>query len=48
MHAHLIRVVKCLMPPKDHQIQGNHPIYELPSDVVVSIKLAIATLETND
>jgi hypothetical protein len=29
MHAHLVRAVKFLMPPKDHWVQGNDPIYEL-------------------
>jgi hypothetical protein len=45
MHAHLVKVVKFLMSPKDHQIQGNDPIYELLSDVVVSIRSTIVIID---
>lgn len=48
MHAHLVRVVNFLMPPKDHQVQGNDPIYELHSDAAIGIRLELFALKTND
>lgn len=31
MHAHLVRAVKFLMPPKDHRVTGNDTVYTLLS-----------------
>jgi hypothetical protein len=48
MYSHLVRVVKFLMPPKNHRVNGNDVVYELPEDVVQSINEVVASLEVDD
>jgi hypothetical protein len=45
IHAHLIQVVKFLVPPKDHKVSGNDGVYELTRDTLSSIRSVIASLE---
>jgi len=34
VYSHLVKVVKFLMPPKNHKVIGNHAIYELPEETL--------------
>ncbi len=45
MHDRLVRVVKFLMPPKDHRVSGNDGVYELTRDTLSNIISMIASLE---
>jgi hypothetical protein len=36
------------MPQKDHPVQGNDTIYELPNDEAIGINSTIATLNNDD
>ncbi len=45
LHVHLVQVVKFLMPPKDHRVNGNDGEYELTWDILLGIKSVIASLE---
>jgi hypothetical protein len=45
MHVHLVRVVKFLMPSKDHKVNGNDSVYELTQDTLSGIKSMITSLE---
>ncbi len=48
VYSHLVRVVKFLMPPKNHYVNGNDVVYELSKDVVQSINEVITSLEVDD
>jgi hypothetical protein len=34
VYSHLIRVVKFLMPPRNHKVIGNDAIYEFPKETL--------------
>ncbi len=47
-YSHLVRAVKFLMPPRNHRINGNDVVYELPEDILQGINEVIASLEVDD
>jgi hypothetical protein len=47
-YSHLVRAIKFLMPPKNHRVGGNDPIYELPKEILRSINEVIVFLGFED
>ena len=47
MHAHLVRAVKFLMPPKDHRVNGNDMVYALSDATRQGIMSVISLLEVD-
>ncbi len=43
--SHLVRVVKFLMPRKNHSLFGIESLYELPSDATTRIQFVIVALD---
>ncbi len=48
VYSHLVRVVKFLMPPRNHWVSGNDIVYGLPKDILQGINEVIASLEVDD
>jgi len=48
LYSHLVKVVKLLMPPKNHCVFGNDSLYELLSDAVTRIRSVIVALNDVD
>jgi len=48
MYSHLIRVVKFLMPLKNHWVSKNDVVYELPPDAISCIRETITLLDLDD
>ncbi len=48
VYFHLVRVVKFLMPPRNHQVIGNDVICELPEEILQSINDVITSLNVED
>lgn len=45
MHAHLVRAVEFLMPPKDHRVSRNDMVYSLSDATRQGIMSVISLLE---
>lgn len=48
VNSHLVRVVKFLMPPRNHWVSGSDVVYELPKDILQGINEVITSLEVDD
>jgi hypothetical protein len=48
MYSHLVKVVKFLMPPRNHCVSGNDVICELLEGVLQSINEIVACLKVDD
>jgi hypothetical protein len=48
LYSHLVKAIKFLMPPKNYQVNGNDPIYELLGEILRNINEVITSLEFED
>ncbi len=48
VYSHLVRVVKFMMPPTNHHVNGNDAMYELSQNVLQNINEVITSLEVDD
>jgi len=48
VYSHLVRVVKFMMSPKNHHVNGNDAMYELSENVLQNINEVITSLEVDD